>query len=133
MSAAHKQAEEREVGMRHFAARQVDEVREYVPLQVVDLDEGYVACDGETFGEGCADQKRSQKTRSAREGYGVELVDRDAGLLEGGVDDGDDVLLVRARCQLGNYSSVLDVYGLRGDDVRQQRGVAYDGGRGVVA
>ncbi len=42
VAAAHQQAQEREAGVGHGAVRQVDEVREDVAPQVIDLDQGDV-------------------------------------------------------------------------------------------
>ncbi len=133
MAAADQKAQEREVGVRQVAVGQVDEVREDMPLQVVDLDHGYVAGYRQPLGERHAHQKRAEQAGTARKGYRVDLVGRDAGLLQGRVDHGYDVLLVCARGQLGYHAAVLDVYRLRGDDVREQRAVADNGGRSIVA
>ena len=91
VSAADEQAEEREVGVGQLAVRQVEEVRKDVALEVVDL---------------------HHRAGAAREGDGIELVGRDAGLLERRIHHRNDVLLVGARGQLGNHASVLDVNGL---------------------
>ena len=133
MSAADEQAEEREVGVGQRPVGQVEEVREDMSLQVVHLDHRDVVRQGEPFGERHAHEQRTEQSRPAREGDGVQLVGCDAGLFEGRVDHGDDVLLVGARGQFGNHAAVFHVHGLRGDDVRQQRRVADDGRRRIVA
>jgi hypothetical protein len=104
-----------------------------VALQVVDLDHRDVARYGEPFGERHAHQERAHQSGAAREGDGVHVADSDARFPQRRVHYRDDVLLVGARRQFGNHSAVLHVYGLRGDDVRQQDVVAQHGGRGVVA
>ena len=112
VSAADEQAEEREVGVGQLAVRQVEEVRKDVALEVVDLHHRDVVGDGEPLGERNAHEQRTQQAGAAREGDGIELVGRDAGLLERRIHHRNDVLLVGARGQLGNHASVLDVNGL---------------------
>ena len=133
VTAAHQQAEERKVGVGELPVGEIEEVREDVSLQMVDLHHRDVAGDGEPFGEGDAHHERPEQAGAAREGDGVELVGRDARLLQGGVDHGDDVLLVGPGGEFGNHAPVLHVDGLRRDDVGQQYVVADHGGRGVVA
>jgi len=95
--------------------RQVDEMREDVSLQVIDLDHRDVAGDRQPLGERHAHEQRSDQSGAAREGDGVQLVGRDAGLPERRIHHGDDILLVGPRGQLGDHAAVLDVHGLRGD------------------
>ena len=133
VSAAHEQAQEREIRVGKRTVGQVDEVREDVPLQVVHLDHRDVARDGESLGEGDPHEQRSEQSGTARESDGVELVGRDACFAQRRVHHGDDVLLVRPRCQFGDDAAVLHVHGLRGDDVRQQHVAAQHRRRGVVA
>ena len=76
------------------AVGEVDEMREDVSLQVVDLDHRDVAGDGKSLGERHADEQRTHQSRAAREGDGVELRGVDSGLPERRVHDGDDVLLM---------------------------------------
>ena len=131
--AADEQAEEREIGVRELPVGEVYEVREDMPLEVVDLDHRDVPGDRESLRERDADEERPHQSGAAGEGDGVDVVDRDSCLLERRVDHGDDVLLVGPGGQFGDDSSVFDVHGLGGDDVRQQDVVAQHGGGGVVA
>ena len=119
--------------MRQRAVGQVDEVRKYVSAEVVDIDERYVVCNRKTFGERYSHEQRSEQARPARKGDGIDLVDGNAGLLDCGVDDRNDILLVCARGEFGNYTAVFLVYGLTCNDVRKQYAVADDGCRSVVA
>ena len=132
VAAAHQETQERKVRMGQRAVPKVDEVREDVPLKVVDFDHRDVAGDRKPLGERHAHEQRSDQPRAAREGDGVDPVGGDARLLERRVHDGDDVLLVGPRGQFGDHAAVFDVNRLRGDDVRQQDVVAEHGGRGVV-
>ena len=75
MPAADQQAEEREAGMGQFAVGQVDEVREDMPLQVVDLDHRDVVRHREPLGERYPDEQRTQQPGAAREGDGIDLPD----------------------------------------------------------
>ena len=133
MASRHEQAEEREARVREFPVRQVDEMREDMSLQVVDLHHRYVERQGQSLGERDADQQRSEQAGPAREGDAVDLRGRNPRLLNGRIDHRDDVLLVRTRGQFGDYAAVFAVHLLRGDHVRQERGVADDGRRRVVA
>ncbi len=58
----------------------VDEVRENVPLQVVHLDHRNVARDREPLGERHAHEQRADQSGSPREGDGIQVVGRDAGV-----------------------------------------------------
>ena len=133
MPAADQQAEEREAGMGQFAVGQVDEVREDMPLQVVDLDHRDVVRHREPLGERYPDEQRTQQPGAAREGDGVYLRDGKPGLSECRVDHRDDVLLVCPRSQFGDHAAVFYVHGLGGDHVRQQQVVADHGSRRIVA
>ena len=112
VSSAHEQTQKREIGMGQLPVGKVDEVREDVSLQVVDLHHRDVAGDGESFGERHPHEQRSQQTRSAREGDGVEFVGRDARFAQRRVHHRHDVLLVGARGQFGDHAAVFDVNGL---------------------
>ncbi len=133
VAAAHPQAQEREAGVGHGAVRQVDEVREDVAPQVIDLDQGDVVRERQALGERHAHHERSEQSGAPRERDGIEFVRSDSGFAQRGVHHGDDVLLVGPRRQLGDHAAVLHVHGLRGDDVRQQHVVAQYRRRGVVA
>ena len=104
-----------------------------MPLQVIDLHQRSVLGDGEPFGERHADQQRSEQSRAACDGDAVHLVGSHARLFQREIHHRDDILSVGAGGEFGNDAAVFGVDGLRGDDVRQQRPVAYDGGGGVVA
>ena len=119
--------------MRQRMVRKVEEVRKDMSLQMVDLDHRDVVRQGESFGEGHAHEQRTEQSRTACEGDGIQFVGGDAGLLERRVDHRDDVLLVCTRGQFGDHPAVFHMHGLRGDDVRQQRRVADDGRRRIVA
>ena len=119
--------------MRKLSVGQVDEVRKDMPLQVIDLHHGYVFCDGQAFGEGCADQQRTQKPGAAGVCDGIDIVRRNAGVAECRIHYGNDVLLVGARGQFGYYASVFYVNGLRGDYIGKQHSAAQYGCRSVVA
>ena len=102
-------------------------------LQVVDLDEGFPQGGGEAFGETNAYEQRPQQTGPAGEGDGVDFGLVDAGLPQGSVDHGYDVLLVGARSKFGHHAAVLFVYFLAGDDIGEHSLVAEHCRRGVVA
>ena len=110
MSATHEQAEEWEVGVWHISVGHIDKVGEDVSLKVVDLDKRNVVCNGESFGEGYANEQRAKKAWSACEGDGIYLVDGYACLLKCCVDNGNNVLLMCARCKLRNNTAILLVY-----------------------
>ena len=118
--------------MRALLVGQVDEVGQDVPLQVIDLHQRDVLGHGESLGERNAHQQRPQQTGAPGKGDGVHIVDRQAGILECGIDHGHDVLLMGPRGQFGNHTAVLHVHGLRGDDIGEHRRTAQHGGRGVV-
>ena len=106
---------------------------QHMPVQVVDVDDGDAQAQRESLCETSAHEERAQQTRAAGEGDGAEVLAVDAGAAQGGVDDGHDVLLVGAACQLGYHASVFLVHALAGDDVAEQDAVTDDGGAGVVA
>ena len=112
MPAADEQAQEREVGVGQRTVREVDEVGEDVPLEVVDLDHRDVAGDGEALGERHAHEQRPDESGAAREGDGVDVGGREPGVAQGGIHHGNDVLLVGAGSQFGNHAAVFDVHGL---------------------
>ena len=89
-----------------------------VAFEVVDGDERQFLGEGESFGVGDADQKRSGETGAGGDGDGVEIKESDVGLGEGGADDGDDGAKMLAAGQLGNDSAITGVGGDLGGDNR---------------
>ena len=72
--------------------------------------------------------------RARRDRHLIDVSERQAGALQGVVDDRRGELEVVARGHLGDDAAVLVVHALRGDDVRADLAVAGDdGGAGVVA
>ncbi len=106
-----------------------------VPLDVVDADERLSAGVRERLRVADADEQRADEPRSARDGDSVDLVDRDARLVERLVDDRADLLEVLARRDLGHDAPVDAVRrDLRRDDVRaNMAAVLDDGRRGLIA
>ena len=102
-------------------------------LQVVDLNQGLAQRLGEALGEAHAHHQRPHQSGAAGEGDGVDVVFLDSRLADGGVHHGYDILLVRARGQLGYHAAVLLVYLLARNHVAQQHVVAQHGRRRVVA
>ena len=119
--------------MRQVAVGQVDEVRADMPLQVVDLHHRHVERQGQPLGKRDAHEQRAEQAGTAREGDTVQVGHADARLADRPVDYRNDILLVRARGQLGDYASVLPVNFLTGNDVRQQPSAPDHGGRRIVA
>lgn len=67
---------------------------EDVSLEVVHFHHGGVLGDGEAFGEGDAYQQGAEQSGAAGDGDAVDLFGADAGVFQGGIDDGDDILSV---------------------------------------
>ncbi len=63
----------------------------------------------------------------------IHLAKRDRGFGERLADDGHDGAHMRPRRQLGHDATVRVMEELRGDDVREERAVAEDGGGGLIA
>ena len=108
-------------------------MRHHVPLQVVHVDERDAQRACKAFRKAHAHEQRAHQPGTAREGDGRELLFRDSSLLDGLIDHGHDVLLVRPRCQLRHHAAVSLMYGLRRRDVRQQFVVSQHRRRRVVA
>ena len=106
VTARHKQAEERELRAAVVTAFHFHEVGENMPLQVVDLDDGFVGSDSQAFGERSTDQQRAQQARTARKGDGIDIGQRHAGLFQCFGHDRQDVLLVGPGCQFGNDAAI---------------------------
>ena len=113
---------------------------EDVTLKVVDGEERFVEGEGEGFGVGNADEQGAGEAGAGGDGDGVEVLEGEAGLLEGGAgdglaDDGDDVAEVLAAGKLGDDAAVEGVeVDLAGDNGREGVGaMANDGGGGLVA
>jgi len=106
-----------------------------VAFQMVDGDEGQVVGEGESFGVGDADQKRSRETGTAGDRDGVEICEGDVGLGESGADNGNDGAEMLAACQFGDNASIAGVGGdLGSDDGAEGARAALDnGGGGLVA
>lgn len=102
-------------------------------LQVVDLHHRHVERQASPFGERDAYEQRAEQTGTVREGDAVQVGHADARFADRPIDDRNDILLVRARGQLGDYASVLPVNFLTGNDVRQQPSAPDHGGRRIVA
>ena len=106
-----------------------------VAFEVVDGDEGDVLRVGQGLGVGDADEQRSGEAGAGGDGDGVEIGEGDAGLGQGGADDGNDGAEMLAAGQLGDDAAVAGMGGdLRGDDRGKRAGAALDdGGGGLVA
>ena len=87
---------------------------------------------GQPLGERHPHQQRPQQAGTPRKGNGIHIVGRQTGILEGGIDHGNDVLLMGPRSQFGNHAAVLHVYGLRSDDIGEHSRAAQYGSRRVV-
>ena len=84
---------------------------------MVDGDEGDVLREGQRLGVGDADQEGSGEAGPGGDGDGIEVVEGDARLGEGGADDGDDGAEMLAGGKLGYDTAIAGVGGdLRGDD-----------------
>ena len=102
-------------------------------MEMVDIYDGHTQTERHAFGETGADKQRAYEAGAAGEGYGGELFLVYSGATQGGVDYGDNVLLMGARGELGHNAAVLFVYGLACYDITQEYAVAYNGCGGVVA
>ena len=132
VSAADGQAQERE--MRHGAAAAVfHEIGQDVPLHMVDLDQRDSQRDRKALGKRGAHQKRTHQARSARKSDCGYVLFAYICLSDGSIDHRDDILLVGARSQFGDYAPPEFVDFLRGDDGGKQLRTAHHGRRGVVA
>jgi len=106
-----------------------------VAFEMIDGDKRLADGHGQDFAVGDADKQRADESRTARHGDGVEVVQREAGLLEGFADDGNDLAEMFAGGKLRNYSTVLCVQvDLRGDNVGKDLPAVGDNrGGGFVA
>ena len=104
-----------------------------MPLEVVDFNAGNAQRECKPFGEGCSDEQASQESRSSGEGDGGEFLLVYACALERCIHHGQDVLLVGAACQLGDYAAVFFVHLLPGNDIAEQDSVSYHRCRSIVA
>ena len=109
------------------------EMRQHMPLQVVDLHERDTQTQRQTLGERRAHEQRAQQARTAGERYRAQLLFPHPGALQGRIHHRHDVLLMRTRRQLRHHSAVLFVYFLRSDDVTQHHAAANHRRRRVVA
>lgn len=67
-----------------------------VSFEMVDCDERLAESEGKGFGIGDSNEQCSGKTGAFGYGDGVEILERDAGLGDGGADNGNDVAQVLA-------------------------------------
>ena len=104
-----------------------------MPVEVVDIHNGYAEAKRHAFGETCPDEERSEQTRSARETDGRQFVLTDAGTFQGCIDNRDYVLLMGARGKFRHHAAKFSMYFLRSYHVAQQHTVADHSRRGVVA
>ena len=102
-------------------------------VEMVYVDERNAQAQRHALGEARAYKERAYEPRAAREGYGREVADLDAGAAQGCVDHGHDVLLMRARGQLGHHAAVLFMYLLRCYHIAPQDAVDDDRSRRIVA
>ena len=63
-----------------------------VAVDVIDAEQGYIESDGQHLGGADADQERADQTRRMMNGDARELIETNAGLLQGFVDDGEKAL-----------------------------------------
>lgn len=104
-------------------------------FEVVDGDEGDVLGEGQGFGVGDADEEGTGEAGTGGDSDGVEVVEGDVGLGEGGADDGDDSAEVFAAGEFRDDSAIAGVGGdLGSDGGGEGAGTALDdGGGGLVA
>jgi hypothetical protein len=95
-------------------------VRQYVSLQVIDIDKGYVQGKCHTFGERGTNQERTQQSRTAGERDRRDIFFPHPCPLEGRVYDRQDVLLVRTTRQFGYYSTELLMHFLARNHITAQ-------------
>jgi hypothetical protein len=106
-----------------------------VAFEVVDGDERFVECGGESFGVGDADEKCADEAGALGDGDSVKVVVGEVSLGERFADYRDNLAEVFARSQFGDDAAVFLVnIDLRGDHVGEDvEAVGDDGGGGFVA
>ena len=133
IAAGNQQAEVREGRLPVLGAFLLDEIGEDMALQMVDHDDRFVQRDAERLGEGRADQQGSQQAGTAGESDRRQISRSDAGLGESLADNRYNVRFMGTGSQFGHDAPEVLVHLLARDHVRQQKTVADDGSRGVIA
>mgnify|MGYP007028670716 CR=1 FL=1 len=133
MPSRYEQTQERKRRMRNRLARNIDEMRQNMPLQMIDLHERYIICNGQSFGERHSDEQGAEQAGPPGKGDGIEVGDTDRRVFKRRIHHGNDVLLMGTRGEFGNHAAVLHMHRLRGDDVGKHFGTAQHGCRGIVA
>ncbi len=70
---------------------------------------GRLEGEGESLGVGDANEQRAGQAWTGGDGDGIEVVEGDAGLLDGGADHGNDGAKMFAAGQFGDYSAIAGV------------------------
>ena len=132
VAARNEQAEEGKLRLPVLRAGHLHEVRKDMPLQVVDLDDGFTGSHRKPFGEGGSHQQRAQQARAAGESQRIHLLHPDTRLIQRLRYHRHDILLVRTRREFRHDAAVTAMHLLRGHLVGEQVFVADDGSGGVV-
>jgi len=99
----------------------------YMSLHVMDRDQWNLPSETERLGIGDADKKRTNETWAGSDGDGLEIGERDAGLLQSLFDYRNDGAQVFARGELGNNATVFGVdIELGGDDAGANAAAVFD-------
>jgi len=102
-----------------------------VPFEMIDGDEGQAEGKGQRLGIGDAHEQSPGQAGTGGNGDGIEIVQGDAGLLDGGADDWNDGAKMFAAGQLGDYSAIAGVgCDLRGNNGGECARAAFDDSSG---
>ena len=96
-----------------------EEIREDMSFEMVDADERHAERERKAFRRRHADKQRADETGAVRHGDLIDVFELDARLVNGLVNDGQDVHDMLARGDLRHDAAEFLVHGdLRRDDVR---------------
>ncbi len=92
-------------------------------LQVVNLDNGNIGSKCKSFGKRCADKKRSEQARPTCKCNSIKLIFLYLCLFESLVNDRNNILLVSPGGKFRNYTAVVFMNFLSGNDIGKDFGI----------
>lgn len=120
VTARDQQSQERELRTAVLLALLPDEMREDMPLQMVDIHQRLVYGQRKSLGERHPHEQRAQEAGAAGISYRIYLLRSHPGLVQGLADHRHYILLMGAGCQFGHHPAVSAVHLLRGHHIGQQ-------------
>src|SRR5665647_2549693 len=108
-----------------------DKMGQNMTLKMVHFDQRNISCQRESLGKRGANKQGAQQSRTSGESNRTNLIQGDTGLFNSLINDRNNILLVRTRCQLWYHATIRPVNILSSNFIAQHQLVS-DYSRGCV-